>query len=108
MPYISPKGALKKGIPSSKSKSEPASAPEAPTIAPALYLIQTEDIRPMDPKVVEELDQWKGWNARRDSETIEEDVDPLDEGEKVGEVVMAADLKMARVVEVEVKKIVVS
>jgi hypothetical protein len=31
----------------------------------------------MDPKVVQELDQWDGWKSEKESPAEEEDVDPL-------------------------------
>jgi len=36
--------------------------------------------RDRDGGVVERLEHWKGWNARRESDDEGEDVDPLDEG----------------------------
>jgi hypothetical protein len=31
----------------------------------------------MDPQVVQELEQWDGWRAEKESPAEEEDVDPL-------------------------------
>lgn len=95
MPYISPKGAVSRSAPRKgvfKTSAPPPSKPETeaeatktPSEADAapkpLYLIDSGDTRPMDPKVVEELDQWDGWNRERECPAEEEDVDPLDEVE---------------------------
>ncbi|KIW02768.1 uncharacterized protein PV09_05831 [Verruconis gallopava] len=81
MPYISPKGAVNRSMPTAKPKAEPASSSATQTAASAdnLYLLDAQDTRPLDPSVVEALSRWKGWNAKREREGEDEDIGPLDE-----------------------------
>lgn len=52
----------------------------------------------MDPKVVEMLDHWNGWDARKASESMDEAIDPLDNGKKV-------DLVAEKAIRVEILEI---
>jgi hypothetical protein len=106
MPYISPKGAIKSSIPPSKPKTKPASAQDNTPSDGKIYLVESEDTRPMDPKVVEELDHWKGWGARRESEAEDEDVDPLVESAKTERGTESKDLVLERTLKVEVMEVV--
>ena len=97
MPYISPKGAISRSAPSHltsrgqaadlKSTSTPeSSAANTPSeadnaVEKTLYMIDSEDLRPVDPKVVHEMDKWDGWHKENECPGEEPDVDPLAETE---------------------------
>ena len=90
MPYVNPKGALSHSapprgtshisIPSSTPASEKSKTPSEPVDGEKKhYLDEEQDTRPMDPKVVDELDHWHGFQEERHSPDEEPDVDPMDE-----------------------------
>lgn len=84
MPYISPKGALAKGIPPRKTAPTLSTQTQETAAQPKFsstpqYFLEAESTRPRDPSVVAELRSWKGWGGKTESEPEQEDVDPLDE-----------------------------
>lgn len=91
MPYINPKGKIHASAPprrnfddtpsATTSNSDAAKTPQEPETAKVHYLHEQEeeDMRPMDPKVVDKLDHWHGFQEERQSPQEEPDVDPMDE-----------------------------
>ena len=92
MPYVSPKGAISRSAParsSPKPQYNDATSSSTPgsnvattqlgteAAGKRVYLVYDEDIRPMDPQVVHELEEWNGWRKEKESPADEEDVDPL-------------------------------
>jgi hypothetical protein len=86
MPYVSPRGAINNKIPSKQQRTVTEAQEkygEAIEHVPSKELGEVNS-RDRDQSVVEELDQWKGWNARREGVPDEGEVGPLDTaGEEV-------------------------